>query len=108
MTREKDVLFLAPDESARDMIVACMREAIEKERREFWLDPEKHYKDHLTWSECMTPELIAEREANRAFVTDVRKGNEIAKKAGIVVIIGSMVAFVFGAVWYYIKAKLVD
>ena len=106
MAREKDTLTFSNGESARDMIVSCMREAIEKERKELWIDPEKHFTDHLALEKYMTPELVAEREENRAFVTGARKRNEIAKKAGVVVIVGSTIGFTLKALWSYIATVL--
>ncbi len=80
---------------------AIIKEAMEEERKSFWVGPEPHYQDHQFIAVCR--ENMEEMRKNHDFVSSVRSGASVAKKTSIKTAITVWVVFIIGVVWVQIK-----
>jgi len=88
----------------KEDVVEAVRAAIAEDRKEFWVPGEQHYLDHEMLKSCR--EAKSEWIENHRFISNVRHGISIGEKAGITVIVVSLLSFVGGAIWLSIKHYL--
>lgn len=81
-----------------DTLKLALKEVLAEERQAFWIDPEQHYQDHQQLKQCR--EAMTEMQKNHAFTSNIRTNTDLAKKAGIGVIISSVILFILGAVCF--------
>ena len=71
---------------------------------EFMIPVKKHFEDHTMLDKCI--EHQGEMRKNHEFVSGVRDMHSQVKKITVRVGATGVIAFVFGAVWFYIKAAV--
>lgn len=83
---------------------AMVQEEFQKERANFWVPAERHYKEHLLLEKCAAS--MEDKEANHEFVTAVRVGMGYAGKIAFGAAMVALGSFVVGAIWMAIKAAV--
>lgn len=81
-----------------------VREEFEKERANFWVPAERHYKEHMVLEQCV--KTAAEKEANHEFVSTVRTGVGYAGKISFGAAMLALGSFILGSIWMAIKAAI--
>lgn len=79
-----------------ESIKNVVKMAIEEHHNEFWVDAEKHYNHHKLVEICS--EKRPEWEENHKFISNVRAGNDVCKKAGIGAMMVAVIAFMVFAI----------
>jgi len=75
-------------------------DAVAEKHKDFWVNAEEHYKDHMQLAECR--QTSNEWKANHRFVSEVRQAATIAKKVTLRTAIGTTVAAVIGYILWMI------
>ncbi len=83
---------------------AMVQEEFQKERANFWVPAERHYKEHLLLEKCAAS--MEDKEANHEFVSTVRTGVGYAGKISFGIAISALVVFIGGAIWMAIVAAV--
>ncbi len=77
-------------------VVSAVRDALAKERDEFWIPQPQHYLDHQMLMKCR--ESSEEWKKNHEWVEAVRKNTSYGRKVGLGFIVTSLLSFLFWAV----------
>lgn len=73
-------------------IKAAVHEVIEEQRKNFWVEPERHFLDHQLLSECRKGR--DEWRDNHQWVTSVRKMEKHVSKVGIGAIVLAVIGYI--------------
>ena len=72
-------------EEMRDVL----KEVLEEQRQQFWVPADEHYLHHKQIEHCIDSK--GQWEANHDFVSDIRGSVKVAKKAGVITAVATIV-----------------
>lgn len=87
-----------------EAVKMAVAEVLKAERDEFWVAQPQHYLDHQMIAQCKARQ--EEWRLNHEFISSVRSGAAVGRKAGIVLAVTAGLSFIGGAVWLMIKTTL--
>ena len=88
-------------EEVKLILKECIEEVWQKHSREWFVEPEVHYKDHLLLRSCAENQRVM--AMNHEFVTEIRESAATIRKVSLKVAVAALVTAFISFIVYHMR-----